>query len=517
MAMFSLRPEQLRALEDLATEARNAANRALILMAPCAFGKTVVAAELCRRAIAKGKRVLFLVPRRELGTQARDKLLDAGLLWGRDVGLYMAGVVGAEEIGSTAAVTVASKDTLVTRLRLGRIQKLPTADLVIVDECHLSTSATWLKLLEHYRKVGALIVGLSATPGRKGGKGLGVLYDAIVPTASVRELTDLGYLSPARYFSPTKPDLAKLRKVRGDYAEKDLAERVNTPAHVGDVVANYLEKGEARQTICFAVDRRHSIELARRFSEAGASARHVDGTMNTAEREELLRAFANGEFSVLCNCMIATYGLDIPSVSCLVLARPTASIVLHVQMLGRGLRIHPGKEDCLVFDHAGNIERLGMADTEHEWSLDSGAEEPKPKKIPEGHKIIENMECQSCKAVFKPQPECPECGHVFKPKGAGVQWIKGQLVELSKTAHIADAAGRKLFYRELLGWCEKHNKKPGIAFYRYKDRFGVKPPFEWQKLPPLEPSQSTMNHIQRGLIAWRTTQKKSVKALPNAS
>ena len=122
------------------------------------------------------------------------------------------------------------------------------------------------------------------------------------------------------------------------------------------------------------------------------------------------------------------------------------------------------------------------------------------------------MECQSCKAVFKPQPECPECGHVFKPKGAGVQWIKGQLVELSKTAYIADAADRKLFYRELLGWCKKHNKKPGVAFYRYQDRFGVKPPFDWQNLSPLEPSQSTLNHIQRGLIAWRATQKKAAKS-----
>ncbi|MEM7218877.1 MAG: DEAD/DEAH box helicase [Pseudomonadota bacterium] len=497
-----LRPFQNQALAALRSAVRGGQKR-LILCAPTGAGKTVIAAELCRCAVAKDSRVLFLVPRRELAFQAAEKLLALGLLEGRDVSIYMAGVAGAEEIGSTAAVTVASKDTLTTRKRLDRIKGYPSADLVIVDECHLSMSNTWLELLEHYRQSGATIVGLTATPARESGKPLGDFYQTIVRTPGIAELTDMDYLVPARYFTPTAPDLKRLKKVRGDFAKGELAERVNTPKLVGDAIATYLERGEARQAICFAVDVRHSIALAEKFRGAGVSVEHIDGRMSTADREAVMGQFAAGKFAVLCNCQIATYGLDVPRVSCLILARPTASLVLHLQILGRGLRTSEatGKRDCLIFDHAGNIERLGMADSEHEWSLETGGKKAEPRKTKQGEKVIEHIECHVCHARFKPQPKCPECGHKFETKGQGVTWVGGMLVERSNVLRIDGIKQRKRFYLELLGYCEKYGKKRGMALFRYRDKYGEDPAYNWRNLDPLPPSQETMNYVKAGLIA----------------
>ena len=219
---------------------------------------------------------------------------------------------------------------------------------------------------------------------------------------------------------------------------------------------------------------------------------------------------------MLVNCEVATLGSDYPAVSCLILARPTQSLVLHLQILGRGLRTHPGKQDCLILDHAGNTQRLGFADQEHEWSLEQGVTAAPRKTTKSGEKVIDQMECGECKAVFSPAPTCPSCGHGFKTMGSGVQWIDGRLVELSNVARLPSLEDRKQFYRECLGWCRDHGKPAGIAFHRYKDRFGVKPPYDWQNLEPLPPSQETQNHIKRGFIAWRAQQKKT-KALKEAS
>jgi len=468
-----------------------------------------MASELCRLAVAKGSRVLFLVPRRELGFQALEKLEQFGLNYGQDVGLYMAGIAGADEIGSTAPITIASKDTLTTRLRMGRIPRLPSADLVIVDEAHLSTSGTWLELLKHYLENGSRIVGLTATPGRKSGRGLGAVYEEIVQTISVSELTELGYLAKARYFSPSTPDLEKLKKVRGDFAQRELAERVNRPKHVGDVVSNYLAYGEARQTICFAVDRAHSIELCAKFIAAGINARHVDGRMAPPEREELMSSFKAEQFQVLTNCQIGTYGLDVPSLSCVILARPTASLVLHLQMLGRGLRAHSGKSNCLIFDHAGNLNRHGLASSPYVWSITDGQAKPEQPSTAKGEHIREQMECPNCRAVYKPQPACPECGSIFQTQGKGVTWVEGQLLEKSAISHQPNVEERKRLYRELLGYCVKKQKKLGYAAFIYKDKFGDWPAASWKSLAPSLPGLPALNYIKSRQIAHRYAKPKT--------
>jgi uncharacterized Zn finger protein (UPF0148 family) len=282
--------------------------------------------------------VLFLAPRRELIHQAVKAFQGQGL----DAGMIMAG----ERQTLLLDLQVASFDTLHARAIRSDRMKLPPADLVIVDEAHLSTARTRLDILEAYGD--AIVIGLTATPARGDGKGLGTFYDDIVTGPTISELVDMGYLVPLRYYAPTEPDLSKLKLDKdGDYQEKALGARMDTPQLIGDIVDNWLRLARERRTVVFCVTCDHSRHTAEAFREAGITAEHLDGETPKPERAAILARVSSGETQVLCNVFVASYGLDIPALDCAVLARPTKNIALYLQTVGRIMRTFPGK-DCLA-------------------------------------------------------------------------------------------------------------------------------------------------------------------------
>ena len=457
-----------------------------LAVAPTGSGKTVIAGALISREAAAGKRVLFLAPRRELIQQASRKLDDVGVRHG----IILA---GDKRTNLYATVQVASVDTV--RARQHKLQILDP-QLVIVDEAHLYITEIRQRLLNQWPD--ALKIGLTATPCRKDGRGLRVLFDTLIEVASVAELIEQGHLVSARYFSIAEPDLSRVSTVAGDYHNAELASAMLKL--MADVPRTWLERAGGRRTAVFAVNVAHSVALCAEFVALGVRAEHVDGGTPTLEREAIFRRFAAGETRVLCNCQIASIGFDLPALDCVQLARPTKSLGLYLQMIGRGLRPAPGKTDCLVLDHSGAVHRHGFAHDERFWTLDGHADMARTKTVRERSEGKE-ITCPECSAVYTGGRQCPECGHYIKPRGKEVRTLDGQLVEIG--AHLKpEEQDRLAFFLELRGYAAQHDYKPGFAAHKFKEKFGGSfPPWEWNDLPAAAPSLETRNWIKSRLIA----------------
>ena len=462
-------------------------HRAPLLVAPTGSGKTVIAGSLIRREADAGKRILFLAPRRELIHQASRKLADVGV----NHGIILA---GDARMNLYLPVQVASVDTL--RARQHKLAMLDP-QLVIIDEAHLYVTEIRQKLITQWD---VPRIGLTATPCRKDGRGLRLLFDTLIEVASVSELTEQGHLVRARYFSIAEPDLSRVSTVAGDYHNGELAGAMLQL--VADVPSTWLERASGRRTAVFAVNVAHSIALQAEFASLGVSAEHVDGMTPTLEREAIFRRFAAGETQVLCNCQIASIGFDLPALDCIQLARPTKSLGMYLQMLGRGLRPAPGKTDCLVLDHSGAVHQHGFAHDERGWTLDGHADVTTTKAARE-RKEGEEITCPECTYVFCGGRVCPECGYYIKRPGKTIETLDGELTEVG--AHLSgEMQDRLAFFLELRGHGVERGFKPAWAAHKFKERFGGNfPPWAWNDLPPANPSLETRRWIQSKMIAWR--------------
>ena len=213
-------------------------------------------------------------------------------------------------------------------------------------------------------------IGMSATPWARG---LGKYYDDLIIAATTAELIQGGYLADFSVFAPCEPDFAGVRTVAGDFHEGELAAAMDKAAITGDIVETWLRRGEGRSTFCFCVNRRHAQHVAERFLEAGVAAEYMDGATPREEREAIFDRFRSGETRIIANVGVLTTGVDL-DVRCIVMARPTKSRILFVQIVGRGLRTAEGKDKLLVLDHAGNHLRLGMVTDIGQDYLDDGSE-----------------------------------------------------------------------------------------------------------------------------------------------
>lgn len=359
---MDLRPYQVDAVAAMRREVI-AGRRRIILQAPTGSGKTICAAELIRGAVAKEKRVVFLAPRRELINQCSEKLATLGVRHG----IIMAGVVP-----ESSAVQVCCVPTLHARAMQRQKIELPAADLVICDETHLYLAPTYQAIVERYAD--AVVVGLTATPARGDGKALGLMFETIVPTCSVASLVEQGYLVPQRYYSPSKPDLAGVKIRAGDYAEDQLERAMDKPKLIGDIVANWQRLASDRQTVVFASGVQHSIHLRDEFRRVGVRAEHLDGKTPMEERKGIIARVKSGDVQVVCNCMVLTFGWDSPSVSCAVLARPTKSVVMYLQMAGRVLRRRRGSRTPCCSTTPGPCKRSvsWMTSTRGAWTATRG-------------------------------------------------------------------------------------------------------------------------------------------------
>src|SRR5262249_17097646 len=199
--------------------------------------------------------------------------------------------------------------------------QMPPANLLIIDEAHHARANTYQKLIELYPD--ASVLGLTATPCRGDGRGLGNIFKKMIEVPQVADLIKLGFLVGAKVYAPVDPDLKGVRTQTGDYAVGQLADRMNTPALVGDIVIDWLKHGERRKTIAFAVDVQHSVHIRNDLVQAGVRAEHLDGSTSIRDREAILARLASGETEVVTNCMVLTEGFDCPDIGCIILARPT--------------------------------------------------------------------------------------------------------------------------------------------------------------------------------------------------
>lgn len=449
-------------------------NRRVVCQGPTGFGKTLVAAKIIDMARQKGSRVIFTAPAISLINQTVAAFESEGV---SGIGVMQANHPRTDKL---APVQVASVQTLARR-------EIPEAALVIVDECHIRSEAVE-RLMDDRPDV--FFIGLSATPWAKG---MGLRWQDLVVPTTIGDLIDGGFLSRFAAFAPDVPDLSGVKTVAGEYAEAGLEAVMGSAALVGSVVDTWLQRGENRPTLCFAVNRAHAAQMQSEFIRAGVAAGYVDAHTDIIERELINRQFRAGDVRVICSVRTMTTGVDLP-VSCIIDAAPTKSAILHVQKIGRGLRVNDGTEDCLILDHAGNSIRLGLVTDIHRTALDCterGVQERKPtaEKLPKP--------CSQCQTLHTGLT-CPACGHERKPV-AGVETATGELVEI--TGKRADSkADKQRFWSMALHLDAARGRGGKLAAGLYKGRFGVWP--RGLNDTPAQPDAAFMNYEKSRRIAW---------------
>ena len=446
---MELRPYQAQAVSNLRNSFRRGHHAALLVM-PTGAGKTVVFTEIARSATKLGNSVFILVHRRELVTQASDKLTRAGVNHG---------IIAAGFDPSDQPVQVASVQTLAKRL----LTVPAEPDLIIIDEAHHAVAGSWDKIIAHFPDT--KIVGVTATPSRLDGRGLGSHFSTLVSGPSVEQLTKLGFLSPHRVFAPPViADLSNVKTRAGDYANDQLSQAMDRPTITGDAIGHYRRLADGLPAIAFCCSIAHATSVCEAFNAAGYRAKLVTGNMPMEERDEAISGLADGRTQVLCSVDVVSEGTDVPAVSAAILLRPTQSEALYLQQVGRILRPQPGKI-AIVLDHVGSTLKHGFVDDVRAWSLDS---KPKRKKNDEPAPSV--RQCPMCFAAFKPQPVCPMCGHEFpvKPKRQLTQ-REGELKEMRRQDALdriekKKEIGRARTLPELLALAKKKGYKPGWAY-----------------------------------------------------
>jgi superfamily II DNA or RNA helicase len=416
----TLRPYQLEAVASI-REAFRQRHRAVLFVLPTGGGKTVVFSHIAEQAAAKGSRICILVYRQELLRQASASLQALGVRHGL--------ISPRHAMDLSAHVQVASVQTLARRLH-----KLPAAlfQLLVVDEAHHSNAGTWAKVLDHFAS--ARVLGVTATPCRCDGRGLGEWYSQMVLGPTAAELTAAGFLAPARVLAPPGPSLVGLGKRMGDYDMNQAGAILQAGQAMGDCLAHYRRYLDGQTAIAFCCSVSHSQAVAQLFDSHGVAAASIDGTMDGPTRERLLADLGAGRLKVLTSCALIGEGVDVPSVAGCILLRPTQSVSLHLQMIGRCLRPQPGKT-AVVLDHVGNYQRLGHHLEEREWALDGRI--VRAKDAAPSVKV-----CPSCFAAMPSAARvCPECGHEFvSAERRQLDHIEGELVELQQGQRIREQA-----------------------------------------------------------------------------
>lgn len=416
--------------------------RNVLAVMPTGSGKTTCFSYIAQSAARKGNRVCILVHRAELLEQASRSLKAMCI----PHGLIQAG----RSMNLSHAVQVASVGTIARRLHL-----LPRDlfQLVVVDEAHHTTAGTWSKVVDHFQT--AHLLGVTATPIRGDGRGLGEHYEAMVQGPTAAWLTNNGFLAQAKVLAPPGFNGAGLRKRMGDYDTKQAEQRV-TEIH-GDCYSHYCKHLSGQTAIAFCCSVAHAEAVADLFRRQGIAAASIDGTMDGPTRRGLLEDLGTGRLKVLTSCALIGEGVDVPSVGGCILLRPTQSVGLHLQMIGRCLR-PSGDKVAVILDHVGNTLRLGHHLEDREWTLD-GVQKRDRKKA---------SSVKVCPVCFAANPAnaqvCVECRHEFRSEVREMRVVEGQLVELaarSKRREQGDATDLESL-RELArqrgykaGWAER--------------------------------------------------------------
>jgi superfamily II DNA or RNA helicase len=353
--LISLRPYQnegIRAIFD-AWNPRTQNLMNVLFQMPTGTGKTTVFSEIVRRARLKGKKVLIVVHRKELVEQIAERLSHFQVA----VGI----ISGTIQPDVEKEVQVATIQTLSKR-------DYPQADIVIIDECHHAKAATYKKLWEIYPE--ARFLGVTATPIRMSGEGFSDLFDTLISTGQLSDFVKAGYLVKVRHIVGITPDLSSLKIKMNDYAQDELGELMQNENLMADLVESYQRKANGKKIIVFAVNIEHSKQIVENYRKAGIQAEHIDANTPKKERECILQLFREGRIKVLSNVDIVSEGFDVPDCEAVQLARPTKSLGLYLQQVGRCMRPSENKSEGIVLDNAGLWLEHGFCQQDRVWTLE---------------------------------------------------------------------------------------------------------------------------------------------------
>lgn len=479
---------------------RSAGTTLILIVAPTGSGKTVIASELVRRELEREGRVLFVAHRRELISQAQAKLYRLAKI---DSGIILAGYPPRP----SEPVQIGSVQTFHARVIRGNAIEKPPATLVLVDEAHHVRAKTYRDIIAAYSD--ATIIGLTATPCRSDGKGLGNAFEAMVEAPSIADLIAQGYLVPTRVFAPTKPDLSSVAIERGDYAEGQLERAMDKPELVGDIIEHWHKLAQGRRTVVFASGVAHSVHLRDEFRRSGVLAEHIDGDTPAEERDSILARLAKGQIEVVCNCAVLTEGWDQPEVSCVSIARPTKSMGLYRQMVGRVLRPAPDKTDAIVIDHADVTREHGFVEEPVVWTLreDKRAENPTHSARAKGMAPA-LVQCPECHAVKHSGKPCVVCGWQPRTKAEPIEIRDGVLAEFARNRrHNPEDPDKRAFYAQLRWIAAEKGFKDGWVAHKFREKFGDWPAFR-QYVEPIPPTDATRSWVRSRIIAYAKAREK---------
>lgn len=397
-------------------------SRRVLGVAPCGFGKTVVFSYIAKGVAAKGKRVTILCHRDFLHRQICSALEAWDVPHGR--------LKGGSRFTTRAPVTVASVFTLVNRL-----ERYPPPDLIIADEAHhCAMGNSWSKVMAAFPN--ARVMGVTASPVRGDRQGLGDSFDEMVVGPQVIDLVMQGLLSPAEVYTP--PVIADLKGVAvrgGDFVVGELAKEMDKPTITGDAVDQYRRIAPGTQAVAFCCSIQHAEDVALAFREAGFAAAAVHGKMDQFDIDQAFLKFGRKEIQIITSCQLIDEGLDIPMIETVILLRPTKSLGLHIQQIGRGIRTAPGKTKTIVLDHAGNHARHSFIDEIRDWKLAGTVE-----KQSRSESVPAVRTCPACFACFRPAPICPVCGTPIEVQSRQVKHVDGELERVSVADDVFAAA-----------------------------------------------------------------------------
>ena len=492
---MKLRPHQENAISMLREILKKNKSARVMVGAPCSFGKTILAAHICKAYQAVGKRVIFICDRIKLVNQTASAFYKFDIHYS---------VIQAHhpEYRASAPIQIASINSL------ENFRHWPDADIVIVDEAHMQRKSLVAKMGEWN---GIPFIGLSATPYSKG---LGKLYDELIVPITPRELTAHGYLCPVEYFGGRQASLEGVKTKQlstggTDYTEDSLATAIEKDKELaGDVVKNWIKHAAGRMTIAFSPSVAHSKHMVEIFNKNGIPAVHIDGYMKADEQQTMCDAHARGDFYILSCSRLLNTGYDEPRVSCLIDCYPTKSIIQYVQRAGRIMRIFEGKDNAIYLDHAGNVSRHGFAEDIVPEELDDGEKKYNEKSLTkkdEKAKTVKN--CPVCYSLMT-GPKCGTCGHEFVVKkeiitdGQELERLEG--IEGRNWNRKTPKGEKEQFYGMLATYAANKGYKQGWAANVYRERSGVWPNKITKK--HVEPDGAFMNYIKHRAIKNRARQ-----------
>lgn len=418
-------------------------NKRIMVQSPPRSGKTVVMAHIAKGATDKGNTILFFSHRKEINEQVVNTFKK------NDVDM---------ELVTIDSVTKIARN-------LVRIQE---PSIILIDEAHHVKAKTYLKIIEHFSN--SVVLMFTGTPARLDGSGFDDIADDIVLGKSVKWLQENGNIAPFKYYAPSLIDTTNLKKRGGEFTKKSVDDTMKRVIY-GDVIRHYEKLAKGKQAIVYTHSVEASESVSNAFKSAGYASIAISGKTPTEARERAMRAFRDGELTIMVNCELFTEGIDLPNVDVCIMLRPTQSLSLYLQFAMRALNPREGKT-AIIIDHVGNVDRHGLPNADREWSL-KGVNKTK-KKLKLGEPTTRT--CDECYATFwSAERICPMCGHENKPTKEEVEIIREIELEerrqevASKVATFVDSDQCQTV-EELKEFAKQHGYKPGWVYYQQKEK-----------------------------------------------